>query len=32
MIPLQVSLGIIIYKTFINKHFGKFKWKGHDIE
>jgi len=32
IIPLQVSLGIFIYKAFINKHFRKFQWKGRNIE
>lgn len=31
IIPLQASLGIFIYKSFINKNFRKFQWKGRDI-
>lgn len=29
---LQLSMGIFIYKAFINKHFRKFQWKGRSIE
>jgi hypothetical protein len=32
IIPLQVSLGIFIYKAFINKLFRKFQWKGRNID
>lgn len=32
IIPLQISMGIFIYKTFINKFFRKYKWKGRSIE
>ena len=32
IIPLQVSLGIFIYKAYINKHFRKFQWKGRNID
>jgi len=32
IIPLQASLGIFIYKAFINKTFRKFQWKGRYIE
>lgn len=32
IIPLQISLGIFIYKAFINKSFRKFQWKGRYIE
>jgi glycosyltransferase involved in cell wall biosynthesis len=32
IIPLQVSMGIFIYKAFINKHFKKYQWKGRSIE
>ena len=32
IIPLQISLGIFIYKAFINKTFRKFQWKGRYIE
>jgi len=32
MIPLQISLGLFIYKAFINKHLRKFQWKGRSIE
>ncbi len=28
MIPLQASLGIIIYKAFLNNYFRTFEWKG----
>ena len=31
VIPLQVSLGIFIYKAFINKFFRKYQWKGRSI-
>ncbi|MBN2522034.1 MAG: glycosyltransferase family 2 protein [Bacteroidales bacterium] len=31
LIPLQISLGIFIYKAFIYKHFNKFQWKGRSI-
>lgn len=32
IIPLQFSMGLFIYKAFINKHFGKFQWKGRSIQ
>lgn len=32
IIPLQVSLGIFIYKSIINKKYRKFQWKGRNIE
>jgi glycosyltransferase involved in cell wall biosynthesis len=32
IIPLQLSMGIFIYKAFINKYFGKFQWKGRSIK
>ena len=32
IIPLQVSLGLFIYKAFINKNFRKFQWKGRIID
>ncbi|HBE43660.1 MAG TPA: glycosyl transferase [Bacteroidales bacterium] len=32
IIPLQFSLGIFIYKAFINKIYRKFQWKGRNIE
>ncbi len=28
MIPLQISLGIILYKAFTKHYFGTFEWKG----
>lgn len=28
MIPLQASLGVIIFKAFTNHYFGTFEWKG----
>lgn len=31
IIPLQFSMGIFIYKAFINNYFGKFQWKGRSI-
>jgi len=31
ILPLQLSMGIFIYKAFINKKFRKFKWKGRNI-
>lgn len=31
IIPLQISLGLFIYKAFINKKFRNFKWKGRII-
>jgi glycosyltransferase involved in cell wall biosynthesis len=32
IIPLQYSMGIFIYKAFINKFYKKFQWKGRNIE
>jgi len=32
LVNLQLSMGIFIYKAFINKHFRKFQWKGRSIE
>jgi len=32
IIPLQVSMGIFIYRAFINKYYRKFQWKGRSIE
>ncbi|MDY0099993.1 MAG: glycosyltransferase family 2 protein [Bacteroidales bacterium] len=32
ILPLQVSMGLFIYKAFINKHFRKFQWKGRYID
>jgi hypothetical protein len=32
IIPLQISMGIFIYKAFINKFFRKYQWKGRSIE
>jgi glycosyltransferase involved in cell wall biosynthesis len=29
---LQLSMGIFIFKAFINKHFRKFQWKGRSIK
>ncbi len=31
IIPLQISLGIFIYKAFINRFFKTFEWKGRNI-
>jgi len=31
ILPLQLSLGIFIYRAFINKTFRKFTWKGRNI-
>jgi len=31
VIPLQISLGLFIYKAFINKFFRKYQWKGRSI-
>ena len=31
IIPLQASMGIFIYKAFINKTFRRFQWKGRNI-
>jgi glycosyltransferase involved in cell wall biosynthesis len=31
IIPLQFSMGLFIYKAFINKYFRKFQWKGRSI-
>lgn len=32
IIPLQVSLGIFIFESFINRYFRKFQWKGRYID
>lgn len=32
IVPLQISMGIFIYKAFINKYFRKYQWKGRNIE
>jgi glycosyltransferase involved in cell wall biosynthesis len=32
IIPLQISMGIFIYKAFVNKFFRKYQWKGRSIE
>ncbi|MBP1666432.1 MAG: glycosyl transferase family 2 [Bacteroidetes bacterium] len=32
ILPLQLSLGLFIYKAFINKNFRKFQWKGREIK
>jgi glycosyltransferase involved in cell wall biosynthesis len=32
IIPLQISMGIFIYKAFINKFFRQYQWKGRSIE
>jgi glycosyltransferase involved in cell wall biosynthesis len=32
IVPLQISMGIFIYKAFINKYFRKYQWKGRSIE
>ncbi len=32
IIPLQFSMGLFIYKAFINKYFNKFQWKGRNID
>ncbi len=32
IVPLQLSMGIFIFKAFINKYFRKFQWKGRSIE
>jgi glycosyltransferase involved in cell wall biosynthesis len=32
IIPLQLSMGIFIYKAFINKIFRNYQWKGRNIE
>lgn len=32
IIPLQFSMGLFIYKAFINKYFGNFQWKGRSIQ
>ncbi len=31
IIPLQISLGIFIYRAFINRFFKSFEWKGRSI-
>lgn len=30
--PLQLTMGIFIYRAFINKHFSSFRWKGRNIK
>lgn len=30
--PLQITMGIFIYKAFINKFFRKYQWKGRSIK
>lgn len=30
-VPLQLSLGLFIYKAFKNKYFGNYEWKGRKI-
>jgi len=30
-VPLQASMGLFIYRAFINKNFKKFQWKGRNI-
>lgn len=32
IVHLQFSMGIFIFKAFINKYFRKFQWKGRSIE
>jgi glycosyltransferase involved in cell wall biosynthesis len=32
IIPLQISMGLFIYKAFINKFYRKYQWKGRSIE
>ena len=32
IIPLQISLGIFIYRAFINRFFKSFEWKGRSIK
>ena len=32
VVPLQVSLGIFIFESFINRYFRKFQWKGRYIK
>jgi glycosyltransferase involved in cell wall biosynthesis len=31
-VPLQLSLGLFIYRAFINKYFRKSQWKGRNID
>jgi len=31
IVPLQASMGLFIYRAFINKNFKKFQWKGRNI-
>ncbi len=31
IIPLQFSMGLFIYKAFINRFFGEYEWKGRSI-
>jgi len=32
IVPLQASMGLFIYRAFINKNFKKFQWKGRNID
>lgn len=32
IVPLQATMGLFIYRAFINKRFRKFQWKGRRIE
>ena len=32
IVPLQVSMGLFIYRAFINKKFRSFQWKGRNID
>jgi glycosyltransferase involved in cell wall biosynthesis len=32
IVPLQISMGIFIYRAFINKYFRKYQWKGRSVE
>jgi hypothetical protein len=31
-VPLQLSLGLFIYRSFVNKYFVKLQWKGRSID
>ncbi len=31
LVPQQLTMGLIVYKAFINKFFYQFQWKGRDI-
>jgi len=31
LLPLQLSLGLFIYKAFLNRYFRSFEWKGRKI-